>query len=276
MKPMALSLSDDVELFKLVYDSNWAFSAKLDGKRSLVRLGPGSLLRAYTRSGDPQNLPPAIIKALGLVPNVTTLILDGELMHSGNYRVFDLVALDYENKVIGPDHPAYLRQIALEAFLLNTFGGTGPISTVEYAYDSADKLNLWKYVLEHGGEGVVARHQASEYKFGTTSFWWRKWKVRQTVDCVVIDKNLKGKANLLLGLYQGGKLVPVGKVSALTGEGPDVQPGDVVTVSYQSFSPSGKLVSASHPVRYPEKHPEECLMSQVVPINLHSIEGGWG
>jgi len=143
---------------------------------------------------------------------------------------------------------------------------------------------------ERGWEGIISKHEASPYLPGVRSSWWRKHKIRRTIDGVVVGIRCRGQAvrSLALGLIlPGGKLCYVGNVgsglrerdreflqeasSLLRVEHPGVvnppsqdgnwvwfRPHLVAEVEYLELTPQLRL---RHPVflrfRF-DKRPEEC------------------
>jgi hypothetical protein len=102
------------------------------------------------------------------------------------------------------------------------------------------------------------------YQEGTRSRDVLKWKRVKDLDAVVIDRNRGGKSNFILGLYnEDGEMVEIGAVSALTGDGPRIEVGSVVSVSYLYCSDDGQLVQPVMPRLRTSKDAWECVTSQL-------------
>src|SRR5262249_36856238 len=76
-------------------------------------------------------------------------------------------------------------------------------------------LDFFKAVEEHGLEGIVAKHQKSEYQQARSKYWL-KIKTQHTDHFVVggftpPEGSRKHFGALLLGLYQNGDLIYVGR-----------------------------------------------------------------
>ena len=86
---------------------------------------------------------------------------------------------------------------------------------------------------------------------------------------MVIDRGINGKDNLLLGVYRDGEMVEVGKVSALTGDGPRVSIGDVVTVKVLYASAAGKLYLPVTPHLRTDKSRTDCGYEQIIALQTN-------
>jgi hypothetical protein len=99
-------------------------------------------------------------------------------------------------------------------------GRAGPVRLLPALRDPAAKLEAARALLAGHAEGVVCKAAAGRYMPGRASPEAVRVKFRHTVDAVVVGAGSGGKANLVLACYKGGRLVEVGEVSALTGDGP--------------------------------------------------------
>ncbi len=66
-----------------------------------------------------------------------------------------------------------------------------------------------------GLEGIVAKRKTSSYRQGKRSKDWIKCKVLSTIDCVICGYIIKehSMSSLIIGMYEGDKLVYKGHVS---------------------------------------------------------------
>jgi ATP-dependent DNA ligase len=161
----------------------------------------------------------------------------------------------------------------------------------------------WLDRLEVAGfDGVIAKRTGLPYRPGSRD-GVLKVKGEKTADCVVIgvtwSEKGTGIASLMLGLYDGKKLVPVGTASAagkrreeiigqvqpllgpeperkprgqptrwrpkVTGEWSPVKPELVVEVRYDKWQ-KGRFRHGTRFLRFrPDKDPEQCKVAQVKP-----------
>jgi bifunctional non-homologous end joining protein LigD len=123
------------------------------------------------------------------------------------YQVFDLLYLDGRSLL---DLPLVERKRVLRSVLR----GSG---RVKYAgHIEGDGEAFYEAVAARGLEGVVAKLRASKYEPGRRSSAWLKIKRRSEQEFAVggwttRDGDSKDLAALLLGVYEGGQLRPVGK-----------------------------------------------------------------
>jgi len=155
----------------------------------------------------------------------------------------------------------------------------------------------YEAALRKGIEGIIAKKKDSSYQPGVRSSNWLKIKKIASCDCVIFGYT-KGEGArekvfgaLILGLYDDGKAVYVGKVGTgftqnamelllkafkplevqeKTLEGVDVleeitwlQPLLVCEVGYQSITKDGKLRMARFRGLRADKKPNECGVSQI-------------
>jgi ATP-dependent DNA ligase len=275
VRPMLCMPISNEEVFGLVLDEDYAFSPKLDGKRALIEADAGNL-RAHGRDGQPINLPAELEQELYRLPNEGRFVLDGEYMHSGRLFLFDLIEVIDERGVVmvSADQDYDWRYKVLKA-LCEVTEWDNPGGIVNLLRDlrtpSTKQALLADIIENNGGEGVVARRLNSPYQSGKRSSNSLKWKLKRTVDCVVMDRGSDGKDSLTLGVYKAGVLTMIGKVSALTGDGPSAKVGDVVEVSYQNFT-GQRLYQPTLPKLRTDKAPLDCTMDQLTTVNLHAME----
>jgi len=170
------------------------------------------------------------------------------------------------------------------------------------AYVEEDGKNYYRVALEKGLEGVMAKRKESVYAPGIRSNSWLKIKQLRTCDCVIFGYTVgEGSRRytfgaLILGLYQKGKPVFVGKVGTgfsqsdlgllidafrkletlqVTLESVDVpetivwvKPELVCEVAYQSVTRDGKLRMPRFHSLKPDKGPEECTFDQLIQRSL--------
>jgi ATP-dependent DNA ligase len=274
MKPMLLTQIKQDDLGRLLTDPEFAFFPKLDGRRCLVEIDLPIGSTAFGRNGVQFSLPIEVKRALiGLVKysREGKVILDGELMDDDTFYVFDMPAADF-----GPVHVKITTPFQVRYSVLKTLHKgvwtDGPVKLLREVSTPKSQLALIQRTLDRTSEGVVVRHRLAPYEPGQRSPGALKWKSRQTVDCVVMEKGWHGKANLVLGCYdEDGLLVEIGRVSALQGDGPKAKVGDIVEVTCSHVTPDGRLYHPTTPKLRFDKTGNECGMDQVVISDLRKV-----
>lgn len=247
-------------LEELLSNDRWAMSQKLDGHRLVVQTGP---VGVYNRHGEERTVPKELAAALDWID--ARWILDGEWLDN-TLHVFDIISTsrgsvarwpwETRQKLLGDLIP----QIALK---------TNTVTLVQQVYGTEAKRELFDRCRENMVEGVVFALTDSRYWHGKRTEMVYKYKFIKEVDCIVRAKGLDGKDNLELGMFQNGIVVSVGRCSALTGDGPKVKPGDVVTVKVLYSTETGRLFHPVKPRLRTDKHPEECTFDQVEAIKTN-------
>jgi DNA ligase D-like protein (predicted ligase)/DNA ligase D-like protein (predicted polymerase)/DNA ligase D-like protein (predicted 3'-phosphoesterase) len=301
-------------------DPAWWFEPKFDGIRSMTYLAT-DLTRLVTRTGrDVTSQYPELHMVHELV-NQVNAVVDAEIvafdeegrnsfealqqrMNLANEReikraaqkvpvalvAFDLLWLD-GNEVTGltlEERRELLRTIVEEDHRLQV------ITHVEGA-----GVQFTRIAKEHGLEGVVAKRTGSRYQPGRRSPDWRKIKLTNTQDCVILGwtPGQGGRAGtfgaLLVGAYDGGRLAWIGQVGTgftdtmlarlverlrpLVAKGPAtddpdlaqlkdatfVRPEIVCEVEYLEITRSTKKMRApSFKGLREDKAPEECVLER--------------
>jgi ATP-dependent DNA ligase len=211
------------------------------------------------------------------------------------FRAFDLLAVD-RRKLTGK--PFSERRAALEQLIADAPGrktsasGSVEVTPLYKTAKSAEPLLL-------SGEGVIAKELDATYKPGQRKGMVKVKRVR-TIDCVVMGwrpgKHEGTVGSLILGLYENGKLRPIGHTSGLkakekkqlvktlaeyeTGERGsgdpsrwdadrelewfELRPELVVEVTYDHTS-GGRIRHGSKIVRWrDDKAPRDCKIDQLV------------
>lgn len=81
----------------------------------------------------------------------------------------------------------------------------------------SDAFSSLEFAQENGLEGIVSKEQSSPYLPGRRSSYWRKQKIRRTIDCIVVGVSAAAKRirSLKAGLYDSrGHLYYVGNVGS--------------------------------------------------------------
>jgi ATP-dependent DNA ligase len=252
---------DQKTLVRRLEDDAWAASEKIDGMRLLAVVDNGHVT-AYGRDGQVINPPTAVMVTITRALPSNQFILDGELLRQeGRYVVFDLVRA---GDLISRETPFAKRYETLRHLAkLCEWGSRSTLSLLPLTTDPYEKVRLVKELATSGAEGVILRRLTGQYSPGARSSDVCKHKFFRDVDCLVVAAGEDGRNNFTLGLYDNGKVVEVGKVTALAGDGPKITVGSVVTVKYLRFTKDGRLREPTLPRLRTDKRPEECLMDQV-------------
>jgi ATP-dependent DNA ligase len=244
-------------------DGGWSITQKADGERCLVFVGAETF--AVNRRGERMPLPRWVEQCLSSVSG--DLWLDGELI-KGKLWLFDMPqAGPPERRLLRPSDPYIVRRGLLE----DVFAQWNPPDTIQLlprgGHTTEDRLLFVKKMLENGAEGVMLNNIHAPYEPGVRSRQLLKAKFVKQIDCVILDRGRDGKQNFVLALYRDGHIgrdTEVGEVSALTGDGPSCNVGDVVTVTFlYTLIGSDRLVQPVTPKLRSDKAPEECTWDQL-------------
>ena len=209
---------------------DWLFEIKWDGVRAIATVDATLSLRSRNDTELAGQFP-ELTELLTLAPGT---VLDGEIvvMNGGKpdmqallrrlqaglpgpgmapvtYIVFDI--LERDGKPLTA-LPLFLRRKQLEAAVRE---GTHVVLSEPVEGRGED---YYRAAVAQGLEGVMAKRKDSPYKPGIRSGMWLKIKAQKSCDCVIAGYTPGRGARspafgaLLLGLYENGQLVPVGRV----------------------------------------------------------------
>ena len=201
----------------------WVYEEKYDGDRMLA-YKEGERVRLLSRNGkDRTDRFPAIAAAIGAL-SPATLLLDGEVV------VFDKEGVSrFQLLQEGHGEPVYavfdclfhngkdLRREPLSARRAVMMTSIGSSKTLLPSHRLADNgLEAFRVAKRHGYEGLVAKDLSSPY-VQARSTRWLKVKVHQEDEFVICGYTKPAGSRehfgaLLLGAYDGGRLLYVGKV----------------------------------------------------------------
>ncbi len=223
----------DAQLAKLAQAApeggDWLYEVKYDGYR-IVAFVEGNAARLITRNdNDYTHRFPTVAAALADWSGGRAFILDGEMVvadangrpdfqalqgylkspegKSPIYMVFDLLALDGRDL---REKPLTERKEQLEALLKNA-----PESIRYSAHVRGNGADFLKAACELDLEGIVGKKAGSAY-IGGRSGDWIKLKCGKRQEFAVggyttSDKRAGGVSSLLLGYYEGDRLVYAGR-----------------------------------------------------------------
>jgi bifunctional non-homologous end joining protein LigD len=201
---------------------------KYDGYRCLLALAGGKA-RIYTRTGlDWTEKFPDIVEGFSKL-DCRSALIDGEAVAASEtgskfsalqkalktggetrFYAFDLLHLD------GKDlrgKPLIERKQALKT-LIGTLGGSRSVQYSEHVQGNGEKV--FQAMCRAGQEGIIAKRADAPYREGRVGSWL-KIKCTKRQEFVIggyspSDKRGRAFASLLVGAYQGGKLVYQGRV----------------------------------------------------------------
>ena len=203
----------------------WVFEPKWDGYRAIVTISGGEARLTSRRDNDLTERFKEVARAAQLGIRSAEAVLDGEicaldergrarfsLLQDGSGRlalvVFDLLELDSEPLI---DLPLEERRKRLESLV-----GGSPNVFVSPQFDDGEAL--LEAAREQGLEGVVAKRTDSRYQPGYRGTDWRKLKVRQGQELVIVGYT-KGQGRrsgsfgaLVVAVHEAGGLRWAGNV----------------------------------------------------------------
>lgn len=235
----------------------WAMEQKLDGVRCIAHYD--GTVRFCSHTGNTLLSGVRHHAALGdeLAGVPLSVVLDCELMDSGDLWVFDLLSMAGQSTT---DLPFSERRM----LLVRLFDSWSPdrIRLVDSFTDADDKRALWERVLSSGAEGVVVKRLKGTYSAKGRSRDVLKIKVTKTIDVVIVGFG-HDTVSALLALEKDGFLADIGKCSLL-GK-PPVELGDVIEVEYlYCVDPkSPRLYQPRMLRKRPDKTPVECGWDQL-------------
>lgn len=237
---------------KYLNDPNYLISQKIDGRRLVAGVRDRKPF-AYNRSGDSLALPPHLNETFKRrFPG--SWLFDGELIDK-DYYIFDVLEFPGGRLTNNP----YSERLQLIESILSE----GQIPVLHYVPSyGLNKHQFFERCQRDNYEGVVFKRINAPYSPGRTKSQL-KFKFTHTVDCVVLATRSDDKDNLTLGLDDGTKMVEVGRVSALTGDGGKVTIGDVVEVTCLYVTEDDKLYQPTKPKLRQDKYPDECDILQL-------------
>jgi len=301
-------------------DPAWVFEPKLDGIRSLVYTTMDST-RLISRTGRDQT---SQYPELHMIHNRVTsvnAVLDGEIVARDAAGRASFEQLQQRMNLTSPaDVERARKKIPVELYAFDLLwldghdltgeplterrelleevtvpGGKGLRLTLVVPGEGTD---FYRAAEEHGFEGVVAKRSSSRYHPGRRSPDWRKIKILNRQDCVILGwtPGQKGRSDvfgaLLLGASgeAGGDLIWIGQVGTGFTDGmlhdvlsrlkeletpkpsiddPElkkvkgahwVKPELVCDVEYLQITGAGKLRAPSFKGLRTDKLPEDCIL----------------
>jgi len=205
----------------------WQHEAKFDGYRCLIALGKGGV-RLYTRNGKDWTDRFGALAEPAEALKCRAALIDGEVIAGGGggdfsalqealksgdpliYYAFDLLSLDGDDLT---GKPLSDRRKALEKL----FSGLPPRGPLRLSpVIEADGAAALQAMCDTGGEGIVSKRIDAPYRGGRGRAWIKAKCIRRAEFVIggwaKSDKRGRAFSSLLLGSYEGGRLVYRGRV----------------------------------------------------------------
>lgn len=265
IRPMKLAGADHRELERLMTSEEWVGEQKLDGARILARVTPEGRHEFLSGNGTPSRHTTStqwfdqLSRALPAAD--APYMFDGELLWTGHLWVFDIV--EAGDMAVRSMELADRRRLLEATFEAADIGGC--VHLLPQARSDAEKLRLLRWVHEKGCEGLVLKRQDGTYDEGVRPEHSLKVKFRKSVDCVVTARDVNGKLNARLAVFDRGELRSIGGCSMI-GK-PDAKVGDVVEVGYLYATEELTLYTPSLTRIREDKRAEDCTIDQLVPVS---------
>lgn len=205
----------------------WQHEAKFDGYRCLMAVGKGGV-RLYTRNGKDWSDRFGTLCEPAAALDCDAALIDGEVIAGGGggdfstlqkalkegdpltFYAFDCLHLDGSDLT---DQPLSDRRAALEG-LFQGLPPRGPLRLSPVI--EGEGAAALEAMCRAGGEGIVSKRIDAPYR-GERTRGWIKSKCVQAAELVIAgwspsDKRGRAFSSLLLGSYEGGRLVYRGRV----------------------------------------------------------------
>ncbi len=241
------------EAERLILSPEWFVETKEDGIHVIVDVDlerPGII--ATTRNGNVINLHPAVEAELArYIPSGCRL--DGEKMHEGLFRGFDVLTIKH---VDVRSAPAKRRFEAVQDLL---FSGDR-ISAVEAAF-GADKRAFVARIRDLGGEGVVWKRVDAPYSEGRPAFGgpMLRQKFRKGAEVVLMRRKGDTKRSFEMFVFH-----PTEDVRPCTHSGREHHLGSVSAHNFYNKLAPGTHTVAEVSYLYAGKPPELHLVQPTV------------
>jgi bifunctional non-homologous end joining protein LigD len=299
-------------------DPRWRFEPKLDGVRTLLYVDMESTRLVSRRGRDQTAQYPELATAHEYVTSVNA-VLDGEIVAMEDGRPSFELLQQRINLSSKADIERARKKIPVECYAFDILWFDGhdvsgrPLEErrelletlivpghriLTTLYVDGEGVPLAQAARERGFEGVVAKRLGSRYQPGRRTSDWRKIKLLNRQDCVILGwtpgtgARSKSFGALLVGAYDDGKLRWIGQVGTgftdrmlvdlmeqlepLRREKPAVddpelrkvkgacfvEPALVCEVEYLEMTSAGKLRAPSYKGLRTDKLPEDCILER--------------
>ncbi len=232
---MNFACMEPVSIDFVIKDEQFIHQIKWDGIRGVANIEESGTT-IYTRNGNICTESYPELTSLPRQISAKQAVLDGELTvfekdtpsfylslqrnRTKNKNSIKRLAENFPARYIIFDalywNGSDLRQMPLEKrqeILKNNFISSSSAALTD---DFSDGQALFEMIKNKNMEGIVSKRKGSRYIAGKKHNDWYKTKVRKKILCVVSGISLNGQmpASLVLGVYRGGSLEGIGKVSS--------------------------------------------------------------
>ncbi|MGQ0670880.1 MAG: non-homologous end-joining DNA ligase [Actinomycetota bacterium] len=226
--------------WKAFDDPKWRFEPKLDGVRTLMYVDTDST-RLVSRTGRDQTKQYPELASLHHVVHAVNAVLDAEIVALADdgrtpsfERLQERINLSSDAEIKRARQRIPVAAVAFDILFLEGEDLTSlPLverrERLEGIVERDERLSLAAYLdgagvdftkvaREHGLEGVVAKRKTSRYHPGRRTPDWRKIKLTNTQDCVILGwtpgqgGRSKTLGALLVGAHDEGELRWIGQV----------------------------------------------------------------
>ena len=198
-----LNAVDESELPRLLSDTRHCLQEKHDGRRLMVRKLDHEIT-GINRRGLVVAIPEPIRLAVAAIP--FDVLLDGEAIGE-TLHAFDLLemnGLDLRQRRYLDRHSGLLMVIPPNLPALRW---------VNTAVDPIDKLESFEELRLSNREGVVFKDMDAPFSAGRPNSGGSQLKFKFVESASFVVTGINAKRSVMLGLYDGGSLVPAGNVT---------------------------------------------------------------
>lgn len=279
VRPLQLATEIRSELHFYLNNPDWVMQQKFDGHRTGILIQPNeSFLISRTGSltliGRPNDVFDPLLDYFCERSGGGNWLFDSEYVNSGEIAIFDIIQAPLALTKGKPirKFPLRERQKLLSA-AFRDYPHPSPFVVENISGDHRKALNA---IAASRGEGVVFKNLNAAYSSAKETKDWVKYKFVKEVDCVVIETRFDTDhdgallKSFELGVYETNErglqqFRQVGACSSLTGDGPNVKVGDVVTVQILYVTESLRLYQPVKARIRTDKQPEDCTIEQLYP-----------
>ncbi len=224
---LANAVTDDTQLQDLLNSPDWVMQEKFDGENRPLGLSPSMEAFGTNRQGKPVALRQEFVDALeelgckvGRVVMATedmgefAMVHDLRLLGSSCQRMSTAVRLDMLKEEVAPSFNTNILRLAPNY------------------YTAEEKRDVFAYLKDNGGEGVIFKHLDASYIPGRPNSGGDCLKYKFWADASFIVMAVNDKSSVAVGLLDAdGNMVPMGNVTIPVNHHIPVV-GDIVDVKY--------------------------------------------
>lgn len=249
LRPQLLNDIDEEDLEMYLTDDDWCMQEKFDGRRRGLVKSVDAIV-VTNKQGLSTSANQTIISQFAKITlKDKEIIFDGEDM--GNVvQLFDILT-----------HPGTYRERYSELLKYDSIEHS--MQVVITAWTEAEKREMLAFCRKSNAEGVVFKNIYARYKPGRPNSGGdqMKYKFRASASCIVYDISSK-KRSVSIGVYEQGKLIPVGNVTIYPNQDVPVT-GAVVEIKYLYYFPGGSLFQPVYKGERDDISKTECVVEKL-------------